>query len=83
MATLEQVRAEAAQLSDDEREILMLELAASLEPSSQQEYDRDWEEEIRRRLRELDEGRAETIPWEEVRERLLARLDELKQGQST
>jgi len=83
MPTLEQVRADAAQLSDDDRELLMVELAASLRPQTPEEqeaYDREWEAEIERRLRDIDEGREQLIPWKDVRARLLARLDEHKQA---
>jgi putative addiction module component (TIGR02574 family) len=33
-----------------------------------------WDEEVRRRIEELDSGKAKTIPWEEVRERNLKKL---------
>jgi putative addiction module component (TIGR02574 family) len=33
-----------------------------------------WDEEIKRRIEELDSGKAKTIPWEEVRERNLRKL---------
>jgi putative addiction module component (TIGR02574 family) len=33
-----------------------------------------WADEIERRVREVDEGRVQLIPWEEVRARLRARL---------
>ncbi|HEV2399919.1 MAG TPA: addiction module protein [Candidatus Sulfotelmatobacter sp.] len=33
-----------------------------------------WDEEIARRIQELDSGTVKTIPWEEVRKRNLAKL---------
>lgn len=33
-----------------------------------------WQQEIARRLNELDEGNVKTIPWNEVRQRLAAKL---------
>lgn len=83
MPTLEQVRADAAQLSADDREILMVEIAQSLHPQTPEEqeaYDRSWGEEIARRLRDIDEGRVKMIPWEEVRARLVLRLNELEKA---
>lgn len=31
-----------------------------------------WDQEIQRRITELDEGRVTTVPWSEVRRRLMA-----------
>ena len=33
-----------------------------------------WDEEIKKRVAELDSGRAKTVPWEEVRQRDLNKL---------
>ncbi|HKS90551.1 MAG TPA: addiction module protein [Tepidiformaceae bacterium] len=85
MPTLEQVRADAAQLSDDDRELLMVELAASLRPQTPEEqeaYDRAWEEEIERRIRDVDEGREQLIPWEEVRASAQQMIDNIRHQQS-
>ena len=38
------------------------------------EVDAAWRDEVRRRLAELESGEAETIPWETVRDELLAKL---------
>lgn len=85
MPTLEQVRADAAQLSADDREFLMVELAASLRPQTPEEqeaYDRSWSEEIQRRIRDIEEGREELIPWEDVKARAQQLIDDLKRQQS-
>jgi len=85
MPTLEQVRADAAQLSDDDRELLMVELAASLRPQTPEEqeaYDREWEAEIERRLRDIDEGREQLIPWKDVRASAQQLIDEIRERQS-
>jgi putative addiction module component (TIGR02574 family) len=37
-----------------------------------------WDQEIARRIDELDSGKAKTIPWEEVQRRIAAKL---KNGQ--
>jgi len=34
-----------------------------------------WEQEIARRIEELDSGKAKTIPWEEVQRRIAAKLN--------
>jgi putative addiction module component (TIGR02574 family) len=36
--------------------------------------EQEWEREIQRRLKELDSGAVQTIPWSEVRRRMLARI---------
>jgi len=33
-----------------------------------------WEQEIARRIKELDSGKAKTISWDEVRRRIAAKL---------
>jgi putative addiction module component (TIGR02574 family) len=35
-----------------------------------------WSEEIKRRIEEIDSGKVQMIPYEEVRSRLLARLSD-------
>jgi putative addiction module component (TIGR02574 family) len=37
-----------------------------------------WSEEIKRRIEEIDSGKAKMIPYEEVRRRLLARLSDAR-----
>ena len=53
-------------------------LAGSLLESLDQVVDADaeaaWQNEISRRISDLDSGRAKTVPWEELRNRLTARL---------
>jgi putative addiction module component (TIGR02574 family) len=34
-----------------------------------------WNQEIARRIEELDSGKAKTIPWEEVRRKVTAKLN--------
>jgi hypothetical protein len=33
-----------------------------------------WDDEIKKRITELDSGKAKTVPWTEVRQRNLAKL---------
>ena len=35
-----------------------------------------WDKEVERRMKDLDAGRAVTVPWEELRCQLLATLNE-------
>jgi putative addiction module component (TIGR02574 family) len=49
-------------------------LFESLEEVADQGAERAWDEEIARRISDLDSGRAKTVSWEEVRQRISARL---------
>ncbi len=74
--SLEQLEAEVLDLPAAERAHLVQRLIASLEDEEAddpQEVERAWEEEIRRRLAEVDAGTAELIPVEEVFAEIRAR----------
>lgn len=62
--TLESVRRDALRLSQDERELLALDLAMSME--KQPGYDEAWAKELERRLKEVDEGKADLIDWDKA-----------------
>ena len=47
-----------------------------------EEIEAAWDEEIERRVRQIDRGEVKTIRWEEVRAKIFARLRE-RQVQST
>jgi putative addiction module component (TIGR02574 family) len=61
----------ALQLPQDQREVLVDRLAASLELGDLGEY---WEAEIQRRIEDVDAGRVTTIPADEVFARLEQRF---------
>jgi len=66
---LKQLEAEALELSASERAQLAHRLIVSLDDDVEDdpaEVERAWEDEIRRRLEEIDAGTAELIPAEEV-----------------
>jgi putative addiction module component (TIGR02574 family) len=46
----------------------------SLDAALEDNVESAWNEEINRRIAELDSGRAKTIPWDEVRSRISSRL---------
>ncbi len=64
----------ALTLTEEER----AELAGSLIESLDDHVDIDaeiaWDQEITHRAAELDSGRAKTIPWEQVLERITSRI---------
>jgi putative addiction module component (TIGR02574 family) len=62
------------ELSDDERIELADRLLSSIAPERQAEIDRSWMEEAERRFKAYQEGRIQSVPYEEamrsIRERL-------------
>ena len=66
----------ALALSSDERAQLVDSLLESLDERHEDHaaVEAAWNDEIARRIDELDSGKAKTIPWEEVRQRISAKL---------
>jgi len=73
--TFTDVWKEAAELSDKDRAALAGLLIESLEGDSDPDVEAAWAAEIEKRVAELDAGTVESIPWEQVRQRLLDRLN--------
>ena len=67
---------EAVDLSEKDRATLAGLLIESLDPNPDPEVEGAWADEIARRVAELDAGTVETIPWEQVRNKMFARRDE-------
>lgn len=65
---------QALALSVDEQEALAESLISSLGEKLDEGILAAWDEEIKKRIADLDSGRAKTIPWAEVRKRNLAKL---------
>ena len=71
----EKLLAEAMGLPAEDRAELASRLIESLDEGAEDpDAAEAWAREIERRVREVDEGRVQLIPWEEVRARLRARL---------
>jgi len=69
--------AEALKLPPPARAHLATELLRSLDDEGEQDVDRQeldvaWNEEIVRRMKELDEGAVSAIPWEVARKRIMS-----------
>lgn len=73
--TFTEVWREAAELTEEERASLAGLLIESLEGEPEPDVEAAWAVEIEKRVAELDAGTARTIPWEEVRQRLIDRLN--------
>ena len=66
-SAFESVAAQALSLSAGERLRLATELLESVEPPGSTEIERAWEEEIERRIAEIDSGNAKSRPWDEIK----------------
>ena len=66
----------ALALSTEERAQLVDSLLESLEERHEDPpaVEAAWNDEVARRIAELDSGNAKTIPWEEIRQRISAKL---------
>jgi putative addiction module component (TIGR02574 family) len=62
--------AEALQLPASARAALAGTLIESLDEDVDEDAEHAWSQEIASRVRELDEGTVQTVPWEEVRREL-------------
>ena len=65
---------QALALSVEEQEALAESLISNLGGKVDEGVLAAWDEEIKKRIADLDSGKAKTIPWEEVRQRNLAKL---------
>jgi len=73
MATeLGQLFREALELTDNDRATLAGLLIESLESPPDPDVEKAWAEEAERRWREIESGEVKTIPWEEVKAKLLS-----------
>ncbi|MDI6734898.1 MAG: addiction module protein [bacterium] len=68
--TVEKIMTQALQIPPEERAVISEQLLSSLETVIDLDVEVAWQEEIQRRLREVDKGNVVCIPWEVVRERL-------------
>lgn len=77
-ATLEQVAEDISELSPQDRLELLARLIRELESKENlapAEIEAAWDQEISRRLEEIDSGKVKLIPAEEVFAKIQARLD--------
>jgi putative addiction module component (TIGR02574 family) len=66
----------ALALSPEERAELAGSLLESLDAADDdpRAVEAAWNEEIARRIKDIDSGEAKTVPWEEVRHRISSKL---------
>ena len=61
---------EALKLPPNERAEVAEQLIASLDEAPDVNVEQAWQEEVQRRLQQVEHGEVKTIPWEEVQKRL-------------
>jgi putative addiction module component (TIGR02574 family) len=61
---------EALKLTACERAEMAEQLIASLDEEPDSDVDQAWQEEVQRRLQQIERGEVKAIPWEEVQRRL-------------
>jgi len=82
-ANLKEIESQALQLSPEERGELIHRLVISLEgepEDSPEVIAKAWDEEIARRVADMEAGRTQWIPADEVMARLRARISAAKTG---
>src|SRR5260370_24243085 len=67
---------EASRLAEEDRAELAGRLLETLDGEPDEGVEVAWAEEIERRVRQIDSGEVATVPWEEVRAKLHALLNE-------
>jgi putative addiction module component (TIGR02574 family) len=67
---------EASELPEADRAELAGRLLETLHGEPEEDVEAAWAEEVERRIRQVESGEVKTIPWEEVRAKLYARLHE-------
>ena len=66
----EKLLAEALTLDTRERADLAAKLLASLDGEPDDEVEAAWAAEVERRIQDIEAGRAELLPWEDVERRI-------------
>ena len=67
---------EALRLPEEERADLAARLIESLDPQVDPDAGPAWEDEVGRRVRELDDGSVRPVPWSEARRRIAGAPDD-------
>ena len=66
----EKILAEALALDTQERADVAAKLIASLDGEPEEDVEAAWAAEAERRIEEIESGRVELVPWEDVERRI-------------
>ncbi len=64
---LDELMKQAMALPPEDREILANSLFESLDQTVDEGVEAAWQEEVARRMDDIDSGKVKTVPWEQVR----------------
>ncbi len=71
-STAKRIITEAMNLSSSERAQIAEELISSLDELPDEEVEKAWQAEINRRIDEVESGKVQCVPWEQILEKLRA-----------
>ncbi|HTM43709.1 MAG TPA: addiction module protein [Polyangiaceae bacterium] len=80
---LDELLPEVMALRPSERAQLARDLLHSLEAEQDENWEAAWAKELEKRVRDLESGAVKAVPWEEARERILARLKERRAARAS
>lgn len=66
---LDEILQKALRLPVEAREALATSLFESLDQAVDENVDSAWQEEIAKRIKDIQSGRVQTIPWEDVKKK--------------
>lgn len=67
---IEDILAQALQMPSKDRALIAERLITSLDPETDWEVEIAWQQEVQRRIEQIDKGEVVCIPWEQVLNRL-------------
>jgi putative addiction module component (TIGR02574 family) len=73
-ASIEEITKEVVELPRHQRLALVRLLLDLDQPGTSEEVDRAWDEEIRARVKAVDEGRVVGVPYEQIKKEMAARF---------
>ena len=76
----EELYQKALDLDERERAALAARLIESLDTEVEDGVEAAWLAEVERRMEELDSGKVQSIPWNELRARILEKLNASNKG---
>ncbi len=83
MAAVNTLASEVLALPAAERAKLVRQLLDSLESVPEEDFDLEWQAELRRRVEEVQNGKVEGIPWTTARENILNELEKRRAARRT
>ena len=83
MAAENTLTSEVLALPTAERAKLVRQLLESLESVPEEDFDLEWQAELRRRAEEVQSGKVEGVPWSTARENILSELEKRRAARRT